>query len=164
MAPKDSELRMLVAEGYRTRLAKVRADGNWDEARELRKKLGGLGFPEEGLFDIKIVMTWDVMSDVDMDVFEPDGVRINHNNRVSKVGGVYSADNTTGLGPETYTLVKAPPGIYRVGAHLHGGAKSTVKFVVILFEDSPREERREETIVLEKPGDSLVFIRDLILP
>src|SRR5207245_1111671 len=91
-------------------------------------------------------------SDVDMDIIEPDGTKINHASQASRIGGKYYTDNTQGFGPETYTLAKAIPGTWKIGAHLHSGAKSTVKFAIILFEDSPREERREETIVLEKVG------------
>ena len=49
-----------------------------------------------------------------------------------------------------------------MGAHLYGNARSTVKFVVILYEDTSREERREETILLEK-GSEPVFIRDIVV-
>ena len=109
-------------------------------------------------------MTWDAMSDVDLDVVEPDGTRINHANRNSKVGGKYSEDNTKGIGPEHYTIEKAKPGTYRIGAHLHGNVQSVVRFVVILYEDTPREERREETITLTQGSDTPVFIRDIVIP
>ena len=68
------------------------------------------------------------------------------------------------MGPETYTLATAKPGTWRVGAHLHSGAKSTVKFLVILFEDTPKEQRFEDTVVLDKPGDTVTFVRDLVIP
>ncbi|MBI3857665.1 MAG: tetratricopeptide repeat protein [Planctomycetes bacterium] len=163
-APNDGELRARLIPVHLARLEKLKAEGKRDEARALRKKLGELNIQEAGLFDLKIVMTWDTMTDVDLDVVEPDGVRINHANRVSKVGGKYYDDNTKGVGPETYTLLKAQPGTWRVGAHLHSGAKATVKLVVILFEDTPKEERREETMVLEKSGETPTFVRDIVIP
>ena len=164
LAPNDAGLRARLVEGYQARLAKLKGEGKLDDVRAVRKSLAALSVQEGGLFDIKVIMTWDVMSDVDLDVVELDGVRINHANRASKIGGMYYADNTSGLGPETYTLPRAQPGTYRIGAHLHSGAKSTVKFVVILHEDSPQEERREETIILEKAGETPTFIRDIIIP
>ena len=163
-APNDQALRAKMAEVYLARLPKLRAEGKGDEVRATRLKLAECGVLEAGLFDLKIIMTWDVKSDVDMDVIEPDGTRINHASQSSRIGGKYYTDNTQGLGPETYTLAKAAPGLYHIGAHLHSGTKSTVKFLVILHEETPQEERREETIVLEKTGDTPTFIRELVLP
>jgi tetratricopeptide (TPR) repeat protein len=154
------ELRTRLAAVYQERLAKLKAEGKAEEVRELRRRLGELNMPELGLFDLKVIMTWDARSDVDMDVIEPGGEKVNHGHGHSKSGGHYYVDNTTAYGPETYTLPRAAPGVYRIGAHLHGDVKSTVKFVVILWEDTPREERREETFVLEKSGQER-FIRDL---
>jgi tetratricopeptide (TPR) repeat protein len=163
-SPQDQGLRLRMAEIYQARLPKLKEEGKLDEVRTTRQKLAELGVLEAGLFDIKVIMTWDVQSDVDLDIVEPDGTLINHGNKTSRRGGIYYVDNTQGLGPETYTLAKASAGKWRIGAHLHSGAKSTVKFVVILFEDTPREERREETIVLEKNGSDPTFIRDLVIP
>jgi hypothetical protein len=164
LSPNDHNLRERVVQAHLARLQQLKKDGKREEATALRKMLGEMKVPEAGLFDIKVVMTWDVLSDVDMDIVEPDGTRINHANRISKVGGSYYEDNTKGMGPETYTLARATPGTWRVGAHLHSGAKSTVKFVVILFEDTPKEQRFEDTVVLDKPGDTITFVRDLIIP
>jgi tetratricopeptide (TPR) repeat protein len=164
VSPQDQGLRLRIAEVCQARLPKLKADGKHEEVRATRQKLAELGVLEAGLFDIKVLMTWDVKSDVDMDVLEPDGTLINHAGRNSKFGGMYYTDNTQGLGPETYTLAKAPSGKWRIGAHLHSGAKSTVKFVVILFEDTPKEVRFEETVVLEKNGNDPTFVRDIVIP
>jgi tetratricopeptide (TPR) repeat protein len=164
LAPNDQEMRGRIVPALIAKVDRLKAEGKRDEARAVRKRLGELSVEEAGLFDIKIVITWDAMSDVDLDVIEPDGTKINHANRNSKIGGKYFADNTKGLGPETYTLLKSAPGKWRVGAHLHSGARSTVKFLVILFEDTPKEERREETIILESIGETTTFIRDIVIP
>jgi tetratricopeptide (TPR) repeat protein len=158
----QGEMRSRLIALYQGRIDGLKREGKPDEARALRRKLGELNVPELGLFDLKIVMTWDVQSDVDMDVYEPGGERINHNTRQSRQGGVYYVDNTTAYGPETYTLPKAAPGTYRIGAHLHGDRRSTVNFVVIAYEDTPREQRYEESLVLEKGGQEK-FIRDLMV-
>jgi tetratricopeptide (TPR) repeat protein len=165
LAPKNESLKARLVPTYLARIDKLKAEGKGDEAKAVRRLLGEMNVQEAGLFDIKVVMTWDAMSDVDMDIYEPDGTRINHANKISKFGGAYYTDNTQGKGPETYTLSKASKGTWRVGAHLHSGARSTVKFIVILFEDTPKEERREETIVLEKSGGEVTtFVRDIVIP
>jgi lipopolysaccharide biosynthesis regulator YciM len=157
-----SDLRSKLVASTQERITKLKAAGKIDEVRALRKKLGELNVPETGLFDLKIIMTWDASSDVDLDVFEPGGDHVEHRHAHSKSGGHYYVDNTRGFGPETYTLPVAAPGTYRIGAHLHGNVRSTVKFVVVLHEDTPREERREETIVLETAPD-VKFIRDVVI-
>jgi len=164
LEPEAAALRVRIVDFTKARLAEAQKEGRGEEVLKLRRKLGELRVQDAGLFDIKVVMTWDSNSDVDLDVVEPDGTKINHNNRASKVGGVYLTDNTTGLGPETYTLSPVTPGTWRVGAHLHSGMKSTVKFVTLLFEGTPREERHEDTVVLEKSGESTVFVRDIVIP
>jgi hypothetical protein len=58
---------------------------------------------------------------------------------------------------------RAVPGTYRIGAHLHGERRSTVKFIVILYDDTPREERREAMLVVEKGGD-IKYIREVVIP
>lgn len=162
--PENAALRVRIVDFTRARLAEAQNGGRGEEVLKLRRKLGELRVQDAGLFDLKVVMTWDSKSDVDLDVVEPDGTKINHNNRASKVGGVYITDNTTGLGPETYTLSPVRPGTWRVGAHLHSGMRSTVKFVTVLFEGTPKEERHEDTVVLEKSGESTVFVRDIVIP
>lgn len=164
LTPNDSELRQRVVDYWVAQLDELKKNGKGEEIRSVRRRLGSMKVQEAGLFDIKVVMTWDAMSDVDLDIYEPDGTRINHNNRYSKIDGTYFMDNTKGLGPEIYTLYKAPAGTYRVGAHLHSGGRSTVKFVTILHEDTPREERREETVVLDQVGETTRYIRDIVIP
>jgi tetratricopeptide (TPR) repeat protein len=164
LQPGLEDLRTRIADYSRTRLVELEKQRKTEEILKLRRRLGELRVQDLGLFDVKVLMTWDVKSDVDLDVLEPDGTLINHRTRVSKVGGFYSADNTTGFGPELYTLAPGAPGRYRVGAHLHSGAKSTVKFVTVLYEGTRREERHEDTVVLEHVGETPVFVRDLVLP
>ncbi|HLY08697.1 MAG TPA: tetratricopeptide repeat protein [Planctomycetota bacterium] len=164
LQPENQDLRGRLVDALKARLSAFQQAGKAEEIVQVRRKLGRFKVQDLGMFDIKVVMTWDVKSDVDLDVYEPDGTRINHNNRMSKVGGVYLADNTSGFGPEIYTLYQATPGVYRIAAHLHNGAKSTVKVVTLLHEGAPTEERHEDTVVLESIGESPVFVRDIIIP
>ncbi len=164
-APQDQALRVRMAEFYQSRLPLLKAEGRVDEARAVRQKLAELNVLEAGLFDLKVIITWDIKSDVDLDIIEPDGTKVNHASRGSKIGGNFYADNTQGFGPETYTLATLKPGTWRIGAHLHSGARSTVRFIVILYEDTPKEERREETLILDKVShEATVFIHDLVIP
>jgi len=135
-----------------------------DEALRLWRNPGEPNGPHPGLVDLKIVMTWDGTSDVVLNVFEPDGTRINPPNRASKEGGVCIQENGQAPGPATVALVHAAPGTYRVGAHLHRGTRSVVKFVTVLYEGTPKEERREDTLVLEEAGEVPRFIREVVIP
>jgi uncharacterized protein YfaP (DUF2135 family) len=82
-----------------------------------------MGVLEAGLFDLKIIITWDAASDVDLDVIEPGGEHVDHGHPHSKAGGHYYVDNTKGYGPEAYTLPAVAPGTYRIGADLHGNLR-----------------------------------------
>jgi tetratricopeptide (TPR) repeat protein len=158
-----SEFRSRLVASLQEQVTRLKVAGKSEEVRALRRKMADLNVAEAGLFDIKIIITWDAESDVDLDVIQPDGEHVKDGHIDSKAGGHYYTDNTRGYGPETYTLKTALPGTYKVGAHLHGtGRRSSVKFVVILWEDTPQEERREETLVLEK-GQETRFIRDIVI-
>jgi tetratricopeptide (TPR) repeat protein len=135
------------------RIEKLKAAGKADELRALRERYVAAGIEEAGLFDLKVIMTWDQATHVDLDVEEPGGERVSHEHESSKQGGKYYMHNTSGYGPETYTLRKAAPGTYRIGCHRHDGHRTTVKWLVILYEGTSREERREFTHVLEKEKD-----------
>ncbi|HZL71108.1 MAG TPA: tetratricopeptide repeat protein [Planctomycetota bacterium] len=140
-ARASGALRLRVAEAAQRRIEVARKSGDRAAVSALRRWCGELGIPEAGLFDIKIIMKWDAVSDVDLDVTEPGGETVNHHLPKSKHGALYPFDNTQGRGPEHYTLSKAPTGKYRVGVHLHGSTPSVAEIEVILFEDTPRERR-----------------------
>ena len=123
------------------RFEEARLAGRAEEVARLRRLATEMGVTEVGLYDIKIVMTWDASSDVDLDVAEPGGEIVNHSHAKSASGAVYHYDNTQGRGPEHYTLRVAPRGKFRVGVHLHGSTPSKVEITVILFEETSRERR-----------------------
>lgn len=134
-------LQRMIADVAQRGIDAARKAGDSATVTKLRQWCGKIGVLETGLFDIKIVMKWNAQSDVDLDVREPDGETVNHGHPISKHGGLYAFDNTQGRGPEHYTLVKAPPGKYLVGVHLHGTTPSIAEIEVILFEETPRERR-----------------------
>lgn len=65
--------------------------------------------------DLRIVITWDdAFADIDLRVTDPAGELVWYKHPRSAAGGVLSDDYTDGLGPEVFTLVRAPAGLYRV--------------------------------------------------
>jgi len=65
--------------------------------------------------DLRIVITWDdPYADIDLRVIDPTGELVWYSHPVSEAGGVLSEDYTEGLGPEVFTIVRAPAGLYRV--------------------------------------------------
>jgi tetratricopeptide (TPR) repeat protein len=136
------------AEAARRAIDAAKKAGDSATVARIRRWCSDLGVAEAGLFDVKVILTWDAMSDVDLDVAEPGGEILNHGHATSKSGGRYHVDNTRGRGPEYYTLPKAPAGKYRVGVHLHGSTRSVADIEVILFEDTPRERRLTARVTL----------------
>jgi tetratricopeptide (TPR) repeat protein len=65
--------------------------------------------------DLRIVITWDdAFADIDLRVTDPAGELVWYEHPRSEAGGVLSDDYTDGLGPEVFTLERAPAGLYRV--------------------------------------------------
>ena len=65
--------------------------------------------------DLRVVITWDdAFADIDLRVTDPTGELVWYKHPRSAVGGVLSDDYPVGLGPEVFTLERAPAGLYRV--------------------------------------------------
>jgi tetratricopeptide (TPR) repeat protein len=141
-----------------SKIERLKAAGKADELKALREKYVAQGIGEADLYDLKVVMTWDAQAHIDLDVEEPGGEKVNHDHDASKQGGKYHMHNTSGFGPETYTLRKAASGTYRIGAHRHDGNPANVKFVVILFEGTPREERREAAALFKGENQDVMKV------
>ena len=72
---------------------------------QLREQWGDSGL------DIVVVMHWNTdRTDVDLHVTEPSGEICYYSNPQSASGGRMTQDITEGLGPEMYSLAKAPQG------------------------------------------------------
>ncbi|HXX93606.1 MAG TPA: tetratricopeptide repeat protein, partial [Planctomycetota bacterium] len=72
------ELRSKLVATLEERIRALKAQGNLEAVRAQRRRLAELNVPEGGLFDLKVVMTWDARSDVDLDLFEPGGEHVEH--------------------------------------------------------------------------------------
>lgn len=79
-----------------------------------------------GYGDIKITLTWNTTSDLDLWVIEPSGEKIYFEHQYSATGGQLDLDDTDGFGPENvfWPVDSAPFGSYKVQVHFYGGQDS----------------------------------------
>ena len=70
--------------------------------------------------DIKVVLTWDTPTDVDLWVTDPTGERCYYAHRASKSRGNLDVDITAGYGPETFTMAAGLPGEYSIQVQYYG--------------------------------------------
>lgn len=104
--------------------------------------------------DIKVLLTWDTPTDVDLWVIDPKGDKCYYANPSIPSGGNLDTDVTTGFGPETFTMAKAMPGKYTVQVQYYSSGESPatrVKLYVIMYEGTPREQRKEFSFVMTLP-------------
>jgi len=103
--------------------------------------------------DVKIVLTWDSKTDVDLWVTGPNGEKCYYSNRSTKIGGNLDVDVIDGYGPETYTLATAKNGSYSVDVQYYGsyGIPITrVNLYVILKEGTAKEKVKKFSFVMTK--------------
>ena len=117
-----------------------------------RKYLEGYRRPE-----LRIVMTWDAdNTDIDLWVTEPSGEKCFYKNRKTSSGGRMSDDLTMGYGPEAYTILKAPPGSYKIQVHYYSSDRTiqlegtSVQVTIIKYPGTDREDLTEHTVYLKK--------------
>jgi uncharacterized protein YfaP (DUF2135 family) len=102
--------------------------------------------------DIKVLLTWDTPSFVDLWVTDPKGEKCYWASPVSSSGGnlVYcDAD----YAPQTFTMAKAIPGTYSIQIQNYGSFGNPVsraKVYLVLYEGTPREERQEWQFIATK--------------
>ena len=77
--------------------------------------------------DLRVVLTWDAdNTDIDLHVIDPNGEEAFYSHPLSYQGGRVSPDNTTGYGPEEFTLKIAKPGQYRVEVNFFGHRQQAI--------------------------------------
>lgn len=104
--------------------------------------------------DIKAVLTWDTPTDVDLWVIDPKGEKCYYGHRSTESGGNLDVDVTNGYGPETFSMAKALPGGYSVQVQYYssyGAPVTRVNVYLVLYEGTPKEERRQFEFVMTKP-------------
>lgn len=105
--------------------------------------------------DIKVVLTWDTPTDVDLWVIDPKGHKCYYANNSTPTGGNLDTDVTTGYGPETFTMAQAIPGSYAVQVQYYSSYSSPitrVKLYVVLYEGTSREEVKKFDFVMTRSG------------
>ena len=104
--------------------------------------------------DIKAVLTWDTPTDVDLWVIDPKGEKCYYGHRSTQSGGNLDVDVTSGYGPETFSMAKAMPGGYSVQVQYYssyGAPVTRVNVYLVLYEGTPKEERKQFEFVMTKP-------------
>ncbi|WP_372365565.1 YfaP family protein [Candidatus Uabimicrobium sp. HlEnr_7] len=105
--------------------------------------------------DVKILMTWDTATDIDLHVIDPSGEETYYSSKESKIGGQLDHDDTNGFGPETFMLSNAINGKYIVKSKYYGGSdgQTRVKITVVLFEGTSKESRIDYYRLLSKKSE-----------
>jgi tetratricopeptide (TPR) repeat protein len=113
--------------------------------------------------DIRVVLTWDADdTDIDLHVVDPNGDEVFYGQPLSWQGGRVSLDNTTGYGPEEYSLRIAKPGTYRVTVNFYGHRQQILSDATTIQLDfftrwgTPRQEKQSVTTRLREARDSIV--------
>jgi uncharacterized protein YfaP (DUF2135 family) len=110
--------------------------------------------------DLAITITWNTTSDVDLWVTEPDGTRCFYQMPMTKSGGQLHEDNTTGFGPERYSISKAPPGEFVICVnHFRVAGPTTVKIEVIRYGGTPRQTSQRHRVNLQGNGQTIEVCR-----
>lgn len=110
-------------------------------------------FAEVPQRDIKVVLTWDTPTDVDLWVIDPKGVKCFYQQKSTENGGNLDVDIVTGYGPETFTMVNALPGQYSVQVQYYsssGAPASQVTVFLILYEGTAKEQRIDYSFPMTK--------------
>ncbi len=105
--------------------------------------------------DVKVVMTWDTPTDIDLHVIDPSGEETYYSQKESKIGGQLDRDDTDGFGPEVFTLSNAIEGQYIVKTKYYGGhsGQTLVKITVILFGGTAKESQQDYFRLLTQSGE-----------
>jgi len=87
------------------------------------------------VMDLKIILTWDSETDLDLHVFDPNGEECYFMHMTTAIGGSLDIDDLNGYGPETFTLQNAIPGEYTVVvvAYWLGYGNNTANATVKIF-------------------------------
>ncbi|MBE6333508.1 MAG: hypothetical protein E7071_01625 [Bacteroidales bacterium] len=101
----------------------------------------GEGSLVSGYGQIKMTLTWDNYSDIDIHCVDPSGYHIYYGAMRSTTGGYLDYDNVNGFGPENIYFDPAPEGTYEVYLHYYAekNGVSSVRYKVVIFKDGVGE-------------------------
>ena len=114
--------------------------------------------------DLRVTVTWDTRTDVDLWVIEPDGAKCYFGNKQTPAGGHLFQDVTTGFGPEEYQMHKAPQGEFAVKVHLYSRPANVtgatrVTITVTRNAGTPQEASQTYRATLTNRGDLVEVCR-----
>lgn len=76
--------------------------------------------------DLRVVMNWNQLAvDLDLHVIDPTGVDCYYGYKRTAIGGRFSKDFTTGLGPEQFLLKNSTKGEYTIKSVYYAETKLT---------------------------------------
>ena len=107
--------------------------------------------------DIRIVMNWNMNNtDIDLHVTDPNNAECSFRNKMTRIGGRISSDNTGGYGPEQFMLRNAIKGKYKIQVNRYSSREfaadgpSTVMVEIYTKYAGNSEQRQVKSLQLSK--------------
>ena len=141
-----AKLRLAQIYGEERREARAKKDDA--AAADATKRLEELELKGGIENDIHVYLTWDTdRTDVDLWVVAPSGEKVFYGHKNGKGGEALFDDVTTGYGPESLTVKRAPSGAYKVQVNYFGGGRGAFpeargEVTIVLDEGRPTERRQ----------------------
>ncbi|HAL18650.1 MAG TPA: hypothetical protein DCO86_03400 [Spirochaetaceae bacterium] len=117
--------------------------------------------------DLRISLSWDTdNTDIDLHVIDPNGDETYYGHKQSYQGGRNSDDNTSGFGPEDYSLKIAKKGKYRVEVNFYGDYQQKLTDGTYVYLDfytnwgTSKQERKSVVMKLKGRRDR-VFVGEI---
>jgi tetratricopeptide (TPR) repeat protein len=112
--------------------------------------------------DLRVILVWDSdLTDIDLHVADPNGEEAFYGHPLTYQGGRMSPDNTTGYGPEEYSLKKAKPGKYTVHVNFYGHTQQAISESTTIQLDfytaygTKEQEKQSVTMRLKERNDRI---------
>ena len=112
--------------------------------------------------DLRVILVWDSdATDIDLHVTDPNGEEASYKFPLTYQGGRVSPDNTTGYGPEEFSLKSAKPGKYTVHVNFYGHTQQAVSESTTIQLDfftkygTNEQNKQSVTMRLKVKGDKI---------
>lgn len=130
--------------------------GEGDPLRDAGAATTGLAVERASGARFLVTLTWDTAgTDLDLYVTEPDGETVYYLDSIADTGGTLDVDDTSGFGPEHYTLDPSKGDIveggdYRVRVHYYEGSIPTNCRVSVIIYDDDHPSVTERSCTLQQ--------------
>ena len=117
--------------------------------------------------DLRIVLSWDTDdTDIDLHVIDPNNEETYYGHKQSYQGGLNSADNTSGFGPEDYSLKEAKNGTYRVEVNFYGNRQQKISdgthIYLDFYTDWGKKNQQKKSVMLKlKDRGSSIYVGEI---